>query len=339
MNIKSAIFGLICVKPQTINSIVKRLHYSSDSIYNALEDMLKEGKIVKIKTDGETHLDVPKDYNGQKLKEFFIKSLSYGIDPEILLRKNALAVWNSLDYFDNVTGIVQETNLSEKSVRKFLRIFSDFALIKFKKKKPIIAIKIKDHPLNLLLYLMLQEKDAKNKIYTPGSTPFEEIITTPDEIEKILYDKIDDSLTIKRTGFIVKGKKVKLSILESIPEKQTLEEIFIKKLMTPEGVEDICIRILAYKKLNYDTLLKHAIEKSLVNPVGCYLDIINDINKQIIPKGVVKKFLKNISNKKYVFLKDEVSYEKIGWEEKYEKKWNVNLYLDIGAIEHGARSL
>ena len=98
----------------------------------------KEGKIIKIKTDGETRLDVQKDYNGQKLKEFFIKSLSYGIDPEILLRKNALAVWNSLDSFDNVTGIVQETNLSEKSVRKFLRIFSDFALIKFKKKKPII---------------------------------------------------------------------------------------------------------------------------------------------------------------------------------------------------------
>lgn len=340
MNIKSAVFGLICVKPQTINSIVvKRLPYAPDSIYNAIEDMLKEGKIVKIKTDGETRLDIPKDYNSQKLKEFFIKSLSYGIDPEILLRKNTLAVWKSLDSFDNVASIVQETNLSEKSVRKILRKISDFRLIKFKKKKPIIAKKIKDHPLNLLLYLILQEKDFENRIYTPGSTPFEEIITTPDEIEKILYDKIDDSLTIKRTGFMVKGKKDKISILESIPEKQTLEEIFIKKLMTPEGVEDICIRILAYKKLNYDTLLKHAIEKNIVNPVGCYLDIINDINKQIIPKNVIEKFLKNLSNKKYVFLKDEMNYEKSGWEEKYEKKWNVDLYLEIGAIEHGVRSV
>jgi len=339
MNIKSAIFGLICIKPQTISSIVKRLPYSKDSIYNAIEDELKEEKIIKIKTDGETRLDVPNDYDSQKLKEFFVKSLSYGIDPEILLRKNALSVWKSLDYFDNVTSIVQETNISEKSVRKFLRIFSDFGLIKFEKKKPIIAIKLKNHPLNILLSLMLQEKHVNHRIYTPGSTPFEEIITTPDEIEKILYDKIDDSLTIKRTGFMIKGEKDKIAILESTPIKQTLEEIFINKIMTSEGVEDTCIKILAYKKLSYDTLLKYAIEKNLVNLVGCYLDIINDINKQIIPKGVVEKFLKNISIKKYVFLKDEASYDKFGWEEKYEKKWNVDLYLDIGAIEHGVRAI
>ncbi len=338
MNIKSAVFGMICIKPQTINNIVKRLPYAPDSIYNALEEMLNDKKIIKIKENGKTRLDIPKSYKSQKLKEFFIKSLSYGIDPEILLRKNVQKVWKAIDYFNNVNDIVKETNLSEKSVRKFLRLFSDADLIIYKKKNPIIATKNKDYPLNVILSLILKENNMKDSIYTPGSTPFEEIITTPDEIERILYDKIDDSLTIKKTGFILKGKKDKISILESVPVKQSIEEIFIKKLRTPEGVEDICIRILADKKLNYNNLLKHAIEKNMVNPVGCYLDIINDINEQIIPNKVIEKFHDNISDKKYEFLKEEKDYKKSGWEEKYEKKWNVELYLDIGAIEHGVRA-
>ena len=100
MNIKSAIFGLICIKPYTINSIVKRLPYSPDSIYNAIEEMLKEEKIVKIKTNGETRVDIQKNYKNQKIREFYIKALSYGVDPEILLRKNSLLMWKTLEYYD-----------------------------------------------------------------------------------------------------------------------------------------------------------------------------------------------------------------------------------------------
>jgi len=339
MNIRSAIFGLICIKPQTINNVIKRLPYSPASIYNAIEDMLKDAKIIKIKINGETRLDVSKDYKNQKLKEFFIKSLSYGVDPEILLRENTFLIWRTLDFFNNVEDISQKTKLSEKSVRKFLKVLSSYGLVKFEKRKPIIAVKVKDHPLNVLLGTMLKRTDADDRIYTPGATPFEEIITTPDNIEKILYDKIDESLTIKRTGFMIKGKKDKIAILESVATKQTLEEIFINKIMTSEGVEDACIKILAYKNINYDALLQLAIKKNLVNQIGCYLDIINDIKRGIVPNEIVKNFHKKISKRKYVFLKDEMNYGKSGWEEKYTKKWNVDLYLDIGAIKHGVRAL
>ena len=339
MNLKSAIFGLICVKPHKINSIVKRLPYSPDSIYNAIELMLKEGKIVKIKTDGETLLDIPKHYKDQKLKEIFIKSLSYGIDPEILLRKNTLSVWDALDIVDDVNNLTKKTRLSEKTVRKFLKFFVDSGLVRFEKKKPLIAEKVNDHPLILLLNLTMKETKTAEGIYTPGSTPFEEIITTPDEIEKILYEKIDDSLTIKRTGFTVRGKQDKIAILESIANKQTFEEIFINKLMTPEGVEDTCIKILANKKIDYKRLLELAIKKNLVNQVGCYLDIIHNINGPMIPTKIIKKFYDNISNKKSVFLKVDMKYGKSGWETKYEKKWNLDLYLDIGGIKHGVRGL
>ncbi len=339
MNIKSAVFGFISIKPQSINVIVKRLPYSQDSIYNAIEEMLKEGKIVKIKTNGETRVDIKKNYNDQKLKEFYIKSLSCGVDPEILLRKNTLLMWKTLDSYNNVNGITKKTKLSEKSVRKFLKLFENNGLVKFEKKKPLIAVKIKDHPLAILLNSMIKETKSPDRIYSPGSSPFEEIIATSDEIEKILYEKIDDSLTIKRTGFMIMGRSNKIAILESVAAKQTLEEIFIGKATTPEGVEDTCIKILAYKKINYTILLKLAIEKNLVNQIGCYLDIIHNIDRQLIPYEAIKKFHDNSSDKKYVFLREEMKYGKSGWETKYEKKWNVDLYLDIGAIEHGVRGL
>ena len=281
MIIKSAVFGLICIKPYTINSIVKRLPYSPDSIYNAIEEMLNEGKIFKIKTDGETRLDVPNNYMDQKWKEFFIKSLSYGIDPEIFLRENTLLVWKALDTSTNVKEINKKIKLSEKSVRKYLKFFADSELIKFEKRKPFIIVKINSHPLVSLLNTMIKESNATERVYSPGSSPFEEIITTPDEIEKILYEKIDDSLTIKKTGFIIKGKPDRISVLESVTTKQTPEDIFLNKLMTPEGVEDSCIKILANKKIDFDILLARAIEKKLVNQVGCYLNILSDIKKNL----------------------------------------------------------
>lgn len=339
MNIKSAVFGLISIKPQSINAIVKRLPYSQGSIYNAIEEMLKEKDLIKIKTKEGIKVDISRDYSHQKQRELYIKSLSYGVDPEVLLRKTSQQLWKVLDKSTIVADLSKETNLSEKTVRKIIKQFSKYDLVKYEKKKPIIVKKVLDHPIGNILNAMTKPENKTNRFYTSGSSPFDEIITTPDGIEKILYDKIDESLTVRKTGFLVKGKKEKIVVLESIPQHLANEEIFIKQILTPEGVEDICIRLLASKKINYEKLLNISIENNLVNLIGCYLDIINSINSQLIPKGVIKKFHNNITDKKTIFLKDEKQYGKSGWETKYEKKWIVDLYLDIGAIKHGVRGI
>lgn len=339
MNIKSAVFGLISIKPQTINTVVNRLPYSKLSIYNAIESMLKNKELIKSKIDGEIKLDIPKDYNHQKKQDFYIKSLSYGVDPEILLRKNSKKLWNALDYVNTISDLSKEINLSEKSIRKIIHRFSDFGLIYFKKKKPLIVKKVENHPLNKLLNAMMKPMEIYDTVYSSGSTPFEEIVATPDEIENILYDKIDNSFTVKKTGFIVKGKDEKIAVLESIPKKLSIEEMFLKKIFTPEGAEDICIKLIASNKINYEKLLEYSIKNELVNAIGCYLDLINNINNRLIPNEVIEKFYKNITNKKATFLKQEKKYGKTGWENKYEEKWNVNLYLDLGAIKHGVRGI
>ena len=339
MNIKSAVFGLISIKPQSIYTVVNRLPYSKTSIYNAIESMLHNGDLIKSKINDEIKLDIPKDYNHQKKQDFYIKSLSYGVDPEIILRKSGRKLWNALDFHSTVSDLSKDINLSEKSVRKLLHCFSDYGLIYFKKKKPLIALKVKNHPLNQLLNTMIKPQEIYDTVYSSGSTPFEEIVATPDEIENILYDKIDNSFTVKKTGFLVRGKDKKIAVLESIPKKLTIEEMFLKKIIIPEGVEDICIKLIASKKINYKKLLEYSKKYEFVNIIGCYLDIINDINDQLIPNEVIENFYQNITNKKAIFLKQDKKYGKTGWENKYEEKWNVDLYLDLGAIKHGVRGV
>ena len=158
MNIKSAVFGLISIKPQSINALVKRLPYSQDSIYNAIEKMLKDGELIKIKTKDETKADIPRDYHHQKQREFYIKSLSYGVDPEILLRKTSQKVWKALDTSTTITDLSKETNLSEKTVRKILQQFYRYDLVSYEKKKPIIVKKIHEHPIGIILNAMTKSK-------------------------------------------------------------------------------------------------------------------------------------------------------------------------------------
>ena len=163
------------------------------------------------------------------------------------------------------------------------------------------------------------------------------MVKTPTEIEEILYKKIDGSLTVKDTGLTIRGKD-KLSVVESVEQMLSPEGFFLREIKTIEGVEDYCIRLIESKKMNFDKLLELAIEMEMVNIVGCYLNIINDL-KKIISIDVIRKFQKNISRRKVMFLKSEKKFGKGGWEHKYEKKWNVDLYLDLGSIRHGVRSV
>jgi hypothetical protein len=210
-------------------------------------------------------------------------------------------------------------------------------LVNLEKRKPIIAGLRKDHELNILLKQLTEKKGKTKKVFYEGTLPFEKLITTPSEIERILYEKIEGSLAIKDTGFVIKGED-RLSVVESVDKELTLEELFLKEIKTPEGVEDLCIRIISSGKLNYRRLLKLAKKYNAVNVVGCYLDIVNSI-KKMIDLNVINEFKKNVKNQKATFLKAEVRYGKGGWEDKYEKKWNVDIFLDIGAIRHGVRAV
>lgn len=337
MNAQSAVFSLVSIQPHAIRDMIKRFPYSSKTVYRAVEELGKEGMVVKSQREGKTTVSVSDGYRPQKLREIYVQSLSFGIDPEALLRTSTMAVWKAIDTPKTLEDIRQETGLSERWIRKTLKTLARHGLARYEKRRPIVAVRDESHTLNRLLKAFKEERRGGEAFYYSGTSPFEEIVTTPEEIERILYHQIKGSLTVKDTGFLVRGEDEKLTVLESVEKEPTIEEMFLMKLNTPEGVEDACIRIVASRKLDYQRLLLLAKERYMVNVVGCYLEILNDI-KELIEPEVIKDFEKHKSKRRRMFLTEEKRYGKGGWEEEYERKWNLDLYIDLGTIRHGIRS-
>ena len=145
-------------------------------------------------------------------------------------------------------------------------------------------------------------------------------------------------MSITDTGFQLKGEGRHV-IYESIPKGLDMEQIFLSSLTTIDGVEDRCLFFLGSKKMNMNQLLEYAKKQNVINIVGCYLHIIYDLSPGLVDKKTIEMFSRHVTKKTTIFLKQLKKYGKQGWEKPYEKQWNVDLYLDIGAIRHGVRAL
>jgi transposase len=337
MNAKAAVFSALSVKPHKTRELIERLPYSEHTIYKALDRLAEEGLIDKRRNSREIMARVSSDYDTQKMKEIHIKALTHGIDPGVLMRDSTLAVWKQLDSPRTLKELQKTTGLSYPWVRNIVGFLKDSNLVIYEKRKPLIAVLDQEHEVNRLLKQCNGKSEKAERIYFDGALPFERLVKTPDEIERILYGKIDGGLVIMDTGFRLGGGD-KLSIVESVEEELGPEEFFLHEIETPEGVEEFCVRIIASGKLDYRELLDSAKEKDMVNIVGCYLDILNGIRTFVDPE-VVEEFQRNVSKRKATFLEEDREYGKTGWEEKYEERWNVDLFLDLGAIRHGLRSV
>lgn len=331
-------FASLSIRPHTIRELINKLPYSSFTVYEAVKDLEKKELVRKIRRGKNVLIIVSDGYKPQKLREIYIRALSFGVDPELLLRDNTIAVWKSIEKPKTLEAVQKDVKLSGKWIKKIIRFLVDSNLAVYEKRKPIIAVLREEHELNKLLKTFREKEEKTGVVYYEGIIPFEKLIKTPENVEKTLYEKIDESLTIKDTGFLIRGNRGRLSILESTEKELSIEELFLREISTPEGVEDFCIRLIASKKIDYKHLLMLAKKKDMVNIVGCYLDVLNSI-KKIVESDVIKVFERNISKHKRIFLTPEKRYGKEGWEDKYEKKWNVDIYLDIGAIRHGVRSV
>lgn len=334
MNAKSAVFALVSIRSHPLRRLVKRLPYAQSTVYNAVRQLEEENKV----ENKNGTICVMEDYPAQKLSEIYIQSLIHGIDPEFITRESTVSIWKSLEKNSTVRDIVNETGYSAVSVKKILAYLKDNGLVVYSKKKPIIAHLNMEHTLNKLLKDHLQPKKESRTIRYPGGIPFREIMEAPDELERILYQHIDDSVSIKDTGFIVKGDSDRVTILESVEKELTNEEIFLKKLFTTEGVADLCILMIKQDMIDHGKLLELAKDENVVNVVGCYFDILNRID-DIVPVSIVEKYLEHEPKSKKTFLSQEKEYGKQGWEDSFEEMWNVDLYLDRDEIRHGVRSL
>jgi len=362
MNARSAVFSYVAFRPSKIRDLLMRLPYEHGTIYSAVEDLISEGLLSK---GNDGILRVSPDYRAQKQRELYVKALSHGVDPEQLLRESTIKVIRAIQTERTLAGIQQETSLSKKWISTILSFLEKADLVEFRQRRPIHVVMNPEHELTSLLTAIIDQEESDMGIdtfYTPGSAPFDEQLLDGMNLEKVLFEKIDDGLAVKNTGFIVRGDRFR--ILENVNigseiRESGVEGFFLHRILTPKGVEDDCIRLIAQGKLKYDNLLELAMKNDMVAIVGCYLEIVNDIRPFLSPdiislfyrqskrssgmRGSTKPPSKKPRSAKPLsarppFLEGEKRYGKAGWERPSEEKWGVDLYLDIGAIRHGVRA-
>ncbi len=335
MNSKSTAFALVSIKSLPLRTMVKRLPYATPTVYKAVHQ-LEEEDLVAIENGT---VMVAENFKAHKLSEIYIQSLAHGIDPEFLTRTSTLSVWKAIAEHHTVKDIVGQTKLPAVSVKRILSNFHENELVLYRKRKPIVAEHNKEHPLHRLLSEYMGSETKALELWYPGEIPYRDIAQTPDQIERMLYQQIDGGLLVREAGFNVMGDSKKLIILESMKDGLSYEGYFLKKILTTEGVEDLCILLVKRSLLDYELLLELAKEKDLVNIVGCYLDILRNIDERLVPSTAIELFHREKTRKRRAFLYQEKEFGKDGWEAPYEKQWNLDLYLELGGIEHGVRGL
>lgn len=341
MNVKTAIFSMLSIRSAPLKEVVHRLPFAKKTIYNAVEQMVSDKDLLKERTqDGEVIISMPSDFYHQRLKELYIMLVTQGIDPTLLVSKTCQQIWKHITSQETTAEqIAEKMGYRTVTVRKYLHLLSQADAVTVISKKPFSVKKNEGNELvRLLDDIIIDKKTNENTIYVAGSRPFDEHFLTPKELQRKLYDHPSQSMSITGTGFQLKGKGRHV-IYESIPLDSDLEQLFLSSLFTIDGVEDRCLFLLHSKKMNMDKLLSYAQKQKVVNIVGCYLDIIHDISPSLVDKKTISLFLDHAQKKPMVFLKQLKIYGKQGWEQPYETRWNVDLYIDLDAIRHGVRAL
>ncbi len=333
MDARTAVLTLIAIKSYPLKDLVNRFPYAKPTVYEAVRRLEEEG-LLNVK-DGL--VSIAKGYRARKMADINILSLSHGIDPEFLMKKSTISIWSSLEKSASYKDIQERTGYSHVTVKKAVTFLRQNKLLTTLKERPILAVRDDTHPVNRSLKALLKKEETGDVFHYPGTIPFKEHLRTPGEIERILFERIDDSIAVRGTGFLVRDESGEIIILESVGTEIPREEFFLGKLLTTEGAEDLCIKMITYGNLDLNRVLSLSIERDLSSLVGCYLEIVNDIG-DILPDGVIDTFSQRPSRKRHIFLKEEKGHGKSGWENRYEEKWNIDLYLDLDAIKHGVRS-
>ena len=341
MNVKAAVYSMLTSRPAPLQEVVSRLPYAKKTVYNAVEQMVKDGDLLSERRhNGALVISIPKDYYHQQLSLLHLFLVTLGIDPTPFLSTTCQRIWRSTTK-EEITSeqISHKTGFTAVTVRNYLHLLADADALTIIKKKPFTVQKNKSSELTRLLESIHRDEKTHNDVmFIPGSRPFDERFLSPEDLKRSIYDHPEQSMSITGTGFQLKGKGRHI-VYESIKDYQDFEHIFLFSLFTSVGVEERCLWIIKSEKFDMKKLFDYAQKQNIVNIVGCYLHIIHDISADLVDKKAIEMFSKASNGKRTVFLKQLKQYGKQGWEVPYEKRWNVDLYLDLGAIKHGVRSV
>lgn len=143
MNLKTALFCMLSIRSIPLQEAVRRLPYSKKTIYNAVEQMVSDGDLLKQRTaDGVVIISIPNDFYHQRLKELYILLVTQGINPTPLVSKTCQHIWKQITS-EKITAeqIAEKIGYRTVTVRKYLHLLSQADAATILSKKTIICQK------------------------------------------------------------------------------------------------------------------------------------------------------------------------------------------------------
>ena len=335
MYVKHEIIIQAAIAPVKLKTLAQTTQYTVKAIYKAVAELHKQDIITKVSRKDTTTIAISSNYEASKIAEIYVTAFIYGIDPKIFDRKSFHRIWKCLHQHQNVDirTCQKQTNYHYQTIYQTFKTLQNTGLAKVISEKPLI-LRLTDHPVNHRLH-ELHQPEQQETVITEGYPLIKETYATPETIRKYLHKK--HGVAYVHGTDISLPQREFLEILHSTPIV-TPEQVFISTLHTSHGVEETCILLLKTGRLDMKKLLNVAKEKDEINTTGCYLDIIHNLAPKLVSQKIVDQFHhEKEGGRKEIWLKSEKQYEKERWSVPYEKKWNLDIYIDIGAIRHTLR--
>ena len=337
MNARTSVLSLLAIEPRSISEVVRRLPYSSHTIYKAIEALKASGLIEKRRDGKGIEVRLASNYGPSIVGRLVLKSLSHGVDPEETLRPDTIEVWGQLTEPCTLEELEAGSGLSYHRVHRSLKTLLSLGVVKKLSRRPLTLSRVDAHSLGELLDGLLDEPQMEGTSLASTTAPVNVHFLPPGGLERVLHERPGKGLYITGADFQTLGDG-RIDIYLSSSEGSSLEDFFLRLLETPEGVEDLCPQIVSSGQLDYERLVDLTLEKKLANVVGVYLDVLGHMGLDV-PGWALDALRENVSSSTPVFPGWEERLPEEERREELEEAWCVDLRLDFGALAHGVRAL
>jgi hypothetical protein len=338
MNVEQEIMFHLAQGPRHLGDLSQLFGCGKDHVYRVVSSLERQGYLLKFRQGKKVVVSLSRSPRARRLAELYVTAVAHGVDPEEFDKGSILDTWRFLAARREASlrECVDATGLSYESVRRAFGFLVKVGLARTLSQKPL-RISLKRSDLNDHLRRCFLGPSGK-AVLALSTGPFTKLYARPTEVRELLLSE-DGSVVVPGVHRNIRVHEP-VKVIEVMEDDVTPETVFLREVQRPDGVEDFCIQLLSNRSVDFEGLLRLSRERDMVNVVGCYLDILSDLSPRLVSKGVAEAFLPFISRgDPPVFLESEKEFGKEGWEGPYQDRWNVDLYLDLGAIEHTVRAV
>jgi DNA-binding transcriptional regulator GbsR (MarR family) len=337
MNARTSMLALVATKPISISEAIRKLPYSSHTIYKAVEELDGSGLVEKRWVGRGVEVRLAPDHRSRVVGRLVLKSIGRGVDPEEALRPDVLTVWRAIQGPLTLDELREGTGFSYFRLRRSLGTLLALGGLEKLSSRPLRVSKVEGHPVGDLMDTLLDDQLPEGTSLTSATAPVNIHYLPPESIERVLLDRPGRGFYIRGADLQVLGDG-RTDIYLSAKDEAALEEFFLRLLETPEGVEDLCPQVVASGKLDYHRLVGLVLERGMANEVGVYLAVLGLLGLDV-PTWVLDVLREEVSGRPRAFPSWEEPLPKGERREDLEEEWRVDLRLDMGALSHGVRAL